>query len=112
MQSAAGYYIGRSYFDNEFGFEGPYSRETNYMSEIEANETLAYIKGGNDWPVRDCIENNASYAAPDGLPNPHDNIEEQDLEGQEEFHAWSQECAEDEAAEYRGYDYGDDDIPF
>ena len=81
MRSAAGYYVGRDYFDLEFGFVGPYSRETNYMSENEALDTLADIKDGNEWPTRDCIENNASYAAKDGLPDP---------------------------AEYRGCDYGDD----
>ena len=70
MQSAAGYYIGRSYWDNEFGFEGPYSRETDYMTEAAALNVLASIKASEDWPVRDCVENKHAYAT-GSLPDPN-----------------------------------------
>jgi len=65
MRSAAGYYLGRSYFDTEFGFEAPYSRETGYMSEAEAVDEL---KRGS-FEVRQCIENDAAYAN-GNLPDP------------------------------------------
>jgi len=104
MRSAAGYYIGRDYFDLEFGFVGPYSRESGYMNQADAGEALATM----NFPVRDCVENNASYAN-DELP---DIREEAEL-AQQEFAAWSQ-ALDDEAefeqeawneAEYRGCDY-------
>ena len=65
MQSAAGYYIGRSYFDTDYGFEGPYSRESEYMTKADAVERLKH----DTYKVRDCIENNAMYDAGD-LPDP------------------------------------------
>lgn len=59
MQSAAGWYIGRSYWDEEFGFEGPYSRESGYY----ATEHEARVHLSNEtFEVRDCVENNAAYA--------------------------------------------------
>lgn len=58
LKSNAGYYIGRSYFDTEFGFIGPYSRESAYMSKQDADQALA----SKDFQVRDCIENNAAYS--------------------------------------------------
>ena len=60
MKSAAGYYIGRSYWDTECGFEGPYSRESGYYgTEDEAQADL----DGDGFVVRNCIENNALYAS-------------------------------------------------
>jgi hypothetical protein len=41
MQSAAGYYVGRSYWDVKYGFEGPFSRESGYyLTEAAAEEAL------------------------------------------------------------------------
>ena len=66
MQSAAGFYIGRSYWDTEFGFEGPYSRESGYYAnKADAEADLA----AQSFEVRDCIENNAAYKSGD-LPLP------------------------------------------
>lgn len=68
MRSAAGYYIGRSYWDEEFGFEGPYSRESGYFaSEEEAQTELT----GNTFEVRRCIENEWAYDNGD-LVDPED----------------------------------------
>lgn len=58
MQSAAGYYIGRSYWDEEFGFEGPYSRESGYYATSDEAEAEL---SGQTFEVRDCIENNWAY---------------------------------------------------
>lgn len=58
MQSAAGYYIGRSYFDLEFGFDGPYSRESMYYANKEDAEADLAAKS---FEVRDCVENNWAY---------------------------------------------------
>ena len=57
MQSGAGYYIGRTYFDTEDNFEGPYSRESDYMTKSDALDALKY----QTFSIRDCIENNDSY---------------------------------------------------
>lgn len=99
MKSAAGYYIGRSYYDTEFGFDGPYSRESGYMTKAEAEMSLA-----SNFPVRDCIENNALYESGE-LPHPHqtDDDEEHNL-AQEEFYAWQQANLDEEEGEF--------DIPF
>lgn len=76
MQSAAGYYIGRSYFDLECECEFPYSRESGYMTQADAEAALATA----DFVVRDCIENNWAYDTgnlPDireDLPVDHDDI--------------------------------------
>lgn len=59
MQSGAGYYIGRSYWDEEFGFEGPYSRESGYYATREAAQAELEEQ---TFTVRDCIENNWAYA--------------------------------------------------
>ncbi len=40
MKSHAGYYLGRSYFDTDYGFEGPYCRETYYFDTREEAESL------------------------------------------------------------------------
>jgi hypothetical protein len=68
MQSAAGYYIGREYWDTEFQFPGPYSRESGYYRTRE--EAQSALQSG-DWEVRDCIENNAAYMN-GTLPKPRD----------------------------------------
>ncbi len=66
MQSAAGYYIGRAYKDQEFDFIGPYSRESGYYAtEAEAQAEL----DNNTFEVRDCIENNWAYSN-GSLPQP------------------------------------------
>lgn len=45
MQSAAGYYIGRTYIDEEyFGAELPYSRDTGYFpTKEDAEEYLQML---------------------------------------------------------------------
>lgn len=61
MQSAAGYYIGRTCRDREeggFPFDEPYSRESGYFRSYEEAEK-ALTKGFNQ---RDCVENNYAYA--------------------------------------------------
>jgi hypothetical protein len=65
MKSAAGHYIGRSYFDSEIGAELPYSRESGYYAtHDEAQREL----DGDTFEVRDCIEN--AWAYRNGLPLP------------------------------------------
>ena len=76
MHTPAGYYIGRTYFDLECGTDFPYSRESGYMTEADAQAALA---SGN-FAVRDCIENNALYEL-GGLPHPHDVLHEQQFDG-------------------------------
>ena len=68
MKSGAGYYIDRSYWDEEFGFEGPYSRESGYFPTYEAAEIELDL---NNWEVRRCIENEWAYDRGD-LPDPED----------------------------------------
>ena len=38
MQSAAGYYIGTTYYDEEMGGDFPYTRETHYFPDRESAE--------------------------------------------------------------------------
>lgn len=58
MKSAAGWYIGRSYWDQEFGFDGPYSRESGYYGDpMQAQEELDQMT----FEVRNCLENNWAY---------------------------------------------------
>jgi hypothetical protein len=41
MRSAAGYYVGRSYWDIEIEYEGPYSRNSEYFdTEEQAQKRL------------------------------------------------------------------------
>jgi len=54
MKSGAGWYIGRSYFDQEFGFEGPYSRESGYFVSKESAQSGL---DEDSYVFRDCIEN-------------------------------------------------------
>ena len=56
MHSAAGYYIGRSCFDE--GFEEPYSRESGYMTKEQAEAQLA----ADSFVVRECAENDYAYS--------------------------------------------------
>jgi hypothetical protein len=65
MKSAAGYYIGRAYWDQEFGFEGPYSRESGYYPTKEEAEKAFK---GMSFEIRDAIENNHAYEI-GGLPD-------------------------------------------
>lgn len=58
MNSGGGYYIGRSYWDEEFGFEGPYSRESGYYATAEDAQLDLEAQS---FEVRDCIENNWAY---------------------------------------------------
>ena len=48
MQSAAGYYIGTTYYDEEMGGDFPYSRETGYFGPKAAAEAAlaTYVKHG------------------------------------------------------------------
>ena len=49
MKSAAGYYLGHSYYDKECHAHLPYSRQSEYMSEQEAINLLAsYNASDND----------------------------------------------------------------
>jgi hypothetical protein len=58
MCSNAGYYIGRSYLDEECDMaEFPYSRESGYMTKSDAEHALAT----EQFTVRSCIENDWSY---------------------------------------------------
>jgi hypothetical protein len=58
MQSGAGFYIGRSYWDSEFEFEGPYSRESGYYAfEGDATRDLKH----DMFSRRSCVENDWSY---------------------------------------------------
>jgi len=48
MVSAAGYYVGYEYYDEEFGFWGPYDRVTGYYaSEGEAQAALEDVMAGD-----------------------------------------------------------------
>jgi len=105
LRSAAGFYIGRSYFDTEFGFVGPYSRESDYFPSAEAAQ--AELESDYGFEVRDCIENNHAYRN-GTLPIPvdPDTLEaERELNEQEQHNAWSQAYSESLAEE-------DDSIPF
>lgn len=44
MESAAGFYVGREYFDVELGLDLPYSRESEYMTKTTAVKHLAYMQ--------------------------------------------------------------------
>ena len=69
MRSAAGWYIGRTYFDLDCGCEFPYSRESGYY----ATEEEAQVALGSGFEVRNCVENNAMYDDnPDIDPRPDD----------------------------------------
>ena len=60
LNSAAGWYIGRSYLDTEFGEnEWPYSRESGYYASKEEAENALDT---DNFEVRRCIENDAAYA--------------------------------------------------
>ncbi len=49
MKSAAGYYLGHSYYDKECHAHLPYSRQSEYMSKQEAINLLAsYNTSDND----------------------------------------------------------------
>jgi len=65
MHSGAGYYIGRSYRDEELGYDEPGSRESDYYSsKSEAQKDL----DNGSFAVRDCSENNSAYGRGD-LPD-------------------------------------------
>lgn len=67
MKSAAGYYIGRGYFDWSIGHGPlPYSRESYYYKTRD--EAQAELDSG--WEIRDCVENNWAYQ--NGHPHPTD----------------------------------------
>ena len=43
LKSAAGYYVGREYWDTEFNYWGPYERESGYYPDAEsAQPTLLH----------------------------------------------------------------------
>ena len=43
LKSAAGYYVGREYWDTEFNYWGPYERESGYFPDPEsAQPTLLH----------------------------------------------------------------------
>lgn len=58
MKSGAGYYIGRSYWDEDYGFDGPYSRESGYYATAEYAQVELESQS---FEVRDCLENNWAY---------------------------------------------------
>lgn len=53
LKSMAGYYIGRTYWDDEFEFEGPYSRESEYYPTAEDAEAALDQRSF----FRDAVEN-------------------------------------------------------
>jgi len=68
MSTPAGYYIGRTCWDKEFGYEEPYSRESGYMTKEEAEKALKE----SGFEVRQCLENQMGYEAgtlPKDAPN-------------------------------------------
>jgi hypothetical protein len=65
MQSAAGYYIGRSCQETDEqsddylgGMEEPFSRESEYFPTEEAAQKAL----NEGFAVRDCVENNYAYS--------------------------------------------------
>ena len=65
LQSNAGYYIGRTCWNKECGYEEPFSRESDYYV---VQETAQAALDTMSFPVRDCVENNFMYA--NGIPRP------------------------------------------
>jgi len=65
MNTPAGYYLGRTCWDKENGFEEPYARETDYMTREQAEKALA----SGQYEVRDCPENDLMYSE-GGVPHP------------------------------------------
>jgi len=71
LKSAAGYYIGRLYWDDEFNFWDNGSRESNYFA-TEAQATMAFHDG---FDIRQCSENELGYSQ-GWLPKPNEPNEE------------------------------------
>jgi len=65
MRSPAGWYLGRTCWDKEDGFEEPYSRESDYFGTEEQAKT----KLASGFEIRDCIENKHGYTT-GALPPP------------------------------------------
>jgi hypothetical protein len=55
LRSAAGWYVGRDCWNDEFAFVEPYSRESGYFATEE--ETARAMLGG--FEIRQCVENEA-----------------------------------------------------
>lgn len=48
MRSAAGWYVGRSYWDTDLEFEGPWSRESDYFADRDdAMQHLHFMRGAD-----------------------------------------------------------------
>jgi len=63
-ESANGYYIGRTSWDDEFGFEEPGTRESEYFNtKKDAEDALET----GDWYVRQCSENEYLYLQNEAL---------------------------------------------
>jgi len=68
LKSAAGYYVGRTAWDEDDGYEEPGSRESGYFAtEAEAAAALKAWDVGLD--ARNCSENAWAYAT-GHLPDP------------------------------------------
>jgi predicted HAD superfamily Cof-like phosphohydrolase len=65
LHSAAGYFIGRTFWDSEDGFEDMGSRESDYYP---AHEAAAADLAAQKFEVRSCPENELAYS--EGLPRP------------------------------------------
>ena len=59
MHTMAGYYLGRTFWDEKYGFEEPGSRESEYFRN---EEDVMFAK------LRNCPENERAYK--NGLPRP------------------------------------------
>jgi hypothetical protein len=65
-RSAAGYYIGRMGWEEDWGYAAPYTRESGYYKTAEAAQQA--LDDGT-FVVRDCAENNVLYRS-GALPYP------------------------------------------
>lgn len=73
LKSAAGWYIGRRYWDAEMEFWDNGSRESGYFGfEDDANDAL----DNWDWEYRDCDENDFMYSSNPRLCDPRVMMEE------------------------------------
>ena len=72
LESNAGFYIGRTCWDKEGGFEEPFSRESAYFTKRDEAEKALHegfeVRGGPGGPG--CVENELAYET-GYLPKPH-----------------------------------------
>lgn len=67
MESAAGFYLGRTYHDEEFHADLPYSRQSGYFRDEETARAALAL-----YPLtrRDCDENIPIYIQENGMEDP------------------------------------------